>query len=148
MKVSLELRAGSGTKAGFIIPDAVVEALGGGRRPAVKVTVNGYTYRSSIANMGGTFMLGASNEVRRESGAVPGNTYEVNLELDTETREVAVPEDLAAALAADPDAAAAWARLSYSHHRAHVEPILAAKAPETRARRIEKTMAILRESKT
>lgn len=145
MKVRLELKAGKGTTAGFTIPDAVVEALGGSRKPAVKVTLNGYAYRSSIARMGDRFMLGVSNEVRAKSGVAPGETLDVDIELDTEKREVVVPPDLAAALADDPAAAAAFAKLSYSHQRQHVMAIEALKGAEARARRVDKTLATVRD---
>jgi hypothetical protein len=134
---------GDGTTMGMIVPDDVVEALGRGKRPPVKVTINGYTYRSSVAVMGGKFMVGVANEHRKPANVENGGTVDVTLELDTEKREVIVPPELAAALDADPDAKAAWAKLSYSHQRQHVEPIAAAKADDTKARRVAKTLKIL-----
>jgi hypothetical protein len=135
---------GDGTTMGMIVPDDVVEALGRGKRPPVKVTINGYTYRSSVAVMGGKFMVGVANEHRKPANVENGGTVDVTLELDTEKREVVVPPELAAALDADPDAKAAWAKLSYSHQRQHVEPIAAAKADDTKARRVAKTLEILK----
>jgi hypothetical protein len=143
MRLRLDLKAGKGTTAGFTIPDEVVAALGSSRRPAVKVTLNGYTYRSSIARMGDKFMLGVSNDVRAASEVSPGQTLDVDIELDAEKREVAVPEDFAAALKAHPAAAAAFAKLAYSHQRRHVEAINQAKADETRRRRIDRSIAEL-----
>ena len=89
------------TAAGIQVPNEVVEALGPSRKPAVRATINGFTYRSSVASMGGVFMLGVSNEVRRSAGVEAGQEVDIDLELDTEPREVVVPADLAAALAAD-----------------------------------------------
>lgn len=143
MEFTTELLATGGSTTGFVVPEAVVEALAGGRRPKVAATVNEYTWRTSIASMGGRFLLGASAAVREAAGIAAGQTHTVTVELDAAPRTVEVPEDLAAALAADPDAAAAWARLSYSHQRQHAEAVAAAKAPETRARRIAATLAKL-----
>lgn len=136
MEFRTQLEATGGTTTGFVVPDAVVEALGAGRRPKVVVTVQGHTWRSSIASMGGRFLLGASAAVREASGIAAGNTYTVHVEVDTAPRTVEVPDDLAAALAASPDAAGAWAGLSFSRQRQHVEAVLAAKKPETRERRV------------
>jgi uncharacterized protein YdeI (YjbR/CyaY-like superfamily) len=93
--------------------------------------------------MGGRFMLGVSAANRAAAGLEAGQTVPVTVVLDTAPRVIEVPSDLAEALAAAPDAAAGWARLSYSHQRAHVEALLAAKKPETRASRLTKTLAML-----
>ncbi len=89
--------AGSGTTAGIVVPDNVVNALGAGKKPTVTVTLDGFAYRSSIASMGGQFMIGVSSAVRAESGLAAGQEVEVVLEVDTAPRVIAVPEDLAAA---------------------------------------------------
>ena len=136
MDFTSELLASGGNTTGFQVPDAMVEALGGGRRPKVVVTVEGHTWRTSIAAMGGRFMLGASAAVREASGISAGQTYGVHVELDTAPRVIEVPDDLAAGLAASPAAAAAWAGLSYSQQRQHTEALAAAKKPETRERRV------------
>ena len=128
------------TAAGIQVPNEVVEALGPSRKPAVRATINGFTYRSSVASMGGVFMLGVSNEVRRSAGVAAGQEVDVDLELDTEPREVIVPPDLAAALAADDAARRAFEALSYSNKRRIVIPIEDAKTPETRQRRIDKSV--------
>jgi len=133
--------AGSGTTAGIVVPDNVVNALGAGKKPAVTVTLNGFSYRSTIASMGGKFMIGVSNAVRAESGLAASQEVEVVLEVDAAPRVIEVPVDLAAALAAEPAAQAFFDKLSYSNKRRHVEPIADAKTPETRARRIEKSVA-------
>jgi Bacteriocin-protection, YdeI or OmpD-Associated/Domain of unknown function (DUF1905) len=135
------------TAAGIEVPEAVVQALGAGRRPPVRVTINGYTYRSTVAVMGGAYMIGVSNEHRAASGLAPGDVVEVELELDTSPREVVVPPDFAAALEAEPTAGATFEKLSYSNKSWHTLQIEAAKAAETRQRRIEKSVATLREGR-
>ena len=135
------------TAAGIQVPNEVVEALGPSRKPAVRATINGFTYRSSVASMGGVFMLGVSNEVRRSAGVEAGQEVVVDLELDTEPREVVVPPDLAAALAVDDAARRAFEALSYSNKRRIVIPIDDAKTPETRQRRIDKSVEGLREGR-
>jgi len=106
-------------------------------RAPVRVTLNGYTYRSTIAAMGGPPCIPLRKSHREAAGLEGGETLEVRLELDTEPREVALPADFAKALKAVPAAWARWKDLSYSHQREHVEAIVSAKKPETRARRIE-----------
>lgn len=136
-----------GNNTGIEVPPDVVEALGAGKKPPVKMTINGYTYRSSIATMDGKFMVSLSAENRKNAGVAGGEAHDVEIEVDTEKREIAVPADLQAALDADPDAKAFFETLSYSNKRRHVEPIEAAKAPETRQRRIEKSVALFHEGK-
>ena len=143
MHLSAELVATGGTTTGIRIPDDAVAALGGGNRPKVVATVNGHAWRISIARMGGEFWLGASAEVRAAAGIAAGDAIELDVELDQAPRTVEVPDDLAAALAAAPAAKAAFDALSYSHQRQHVEAVLGAKAPETRARRVAAAIAKL-----
>jgi hypothetical protein len=125
-----------GNNTGIDVPADVVEALGAGKRPPVVVTVNGYSYRSTIAPMGGKYLLPFSAERRNESGIAGGDAIDVEVVLDSAPRVVDVPEDLRTALDDSPKAAAAWAKLSYSHQKAHVTAVLGAKAADTRARRI------------
>lgn len=125
-----------GNNTGIEVPPAIVEALGAGKRPAVVVTVNGYTYRSTIAVMGGRHLIAFSSDRRRETGLAGGDAIEVTLELDTAPRTVEVPDDLAAALDAAPGARAAFDALSPSARKAHVTGVEGAKAAETRARRV------------
>jgi hypothetical protein len=108
------------------------------------VTVNGYEYRSTIAPMGGKYLIPFSAERRGESGIGGGDAIDVELELDTAPRVVEVPADLRAALDDAPEAAGAWEKLSFSHQKAHVTSVLGAKAAETRARRIAAVVAKLR----
>lgn len=143
MEFTTQLEATGGTTTGFVVPDEVVEALGGGRRPKVAATVAGHTWRTSIAAMGGRFLLGASAAVREAAGIAAGETHTVTVVLDDAPRTVEVPEDLAAALAADADAARAWEALTYSAQRRHAEAVVAAKKPETRARRVGSVLASL-----
>jgi hypothetical protein len=105
---------------GIAVPDDVVAALGSGRRPAVTVTVNGYSYPSTVASMGGVSMVSLSAEHRTGAGVAGGDEVEVDLELDTAPRKVTVPDDLAAALDAEPAARATFDGLSYSNKSWHV----------------------------
>ena len=129
------------------MPAEVVEDLGAGKRPAVRVTIGPHTYRSTIAPRGGVFMIPLSAENRAGAGVVAGDEVEVAVELDAEPREVAVPDDLAAALAADDAARAEFEALPYSHRLRHVLAIEGAKAAETRQRRVEKALELLREGR-
>jgi hypothetical protein len=138
---------GSGNKAGVEVPEAIVTALGAGRRPPVVVTINGESYRSSIAVMGGKNMVGVSAANRELTGVSAGDTVEVALEVDTEPRIIDVPEDLAAALDMEPEAKAFYATLNYSSQRRYVEPIAEAKTAETRSRRVSKVVTDLKAGK-
>ena len=144
MRFHSQILQGNKTATGIHIPDEVVAALGTSRKPAVRVTLNGYTYRSTVASMGGRFMVGVSAEVREKAGVAGGDELDIDIELDTEPRNVELPDDFAAALAAEPDAKAFFERLSYSHQRRHVMAIEAAKAAETRQRRIDQSLAMLK----
>jgi hypothetical protein len=143
MEFTTELLSTGGNTAGFVVSDAVVEKLGSGRRPKVAATVNGHTWRTSIASMGGRFLLGTSAAVREAAGIAAGQTHTVTVELDSSPRSVEIPADLADAFAAHPAAAAAWEQLSYSNQRRYAEAIASAKSPATRERRIASTIATL-----
>jgi hypothetical protein len=132
------------TATGIQVPEAVVEALGSGKRPPVKVTINGYTYRSTVAVVGGAHMVGVGAESRAGAGIAGGDEVEVDIELDTAPREVAVPADLAAALDAEPNARRTFDKLSYSNKSWHVLQVTGAKSEETRQRRIAKSVATLK----
>ena len=144
MRLRLELVGHGGNTAGFEIPDEVVEELGGGRRPKVLVTVGPHTWRSSIANMGGTFMLGVSMENRAAAGVAAGEVLDVDLNLDTAPRTVDVPDDLGAELERDGAARTAWETWSFTRQKEAARSLTEAKKPETRARRLEKVLAELR----
>jgi hypothetical protein len=129
---------------GLEVPPEVVEALGGGKRPAVTITINGHSWPSRVALMRGRYLLGLSNANRKAAGVATGDEVEVEVEIDAEPRVVAEPADFTRALDADPAARTAYDRLSDSHQREHVRAIESAKKPETRARRIDKALAMLR----
>lgn len=118
-------------------------AVFGQLRAPVKVTVNGYTYRSTIASMGGTICIPLRRSNREAAGLEGHETVAVRLDLDTEKREMTPPSDFAKALKAKPGAWKRWQALAYSHQREHVEAIEEAKQPETRARRITRAVAMI-----
>ncbi|QQR40440.1 YdeI/OmpD-associated family protein [Devosia rhizoryzae] len=136
-----------GNNTGIVVPDDVLAELGGGKRPAVNVTVGKLTYRSTVAQMGGKNLISLSAARRAESGVAGGDTVEVELTLDTTPREVDVPEDMASILANEPDAKAFFDSLSFSNKSKHVLSITEAKTAETRQRRVEKAMEMLRAGK-
>jgi hypothetical protein len=117
----------------------------GEARPPVRGTVNGYAFRGRIAKYGGTYMLGFKRALREAAEIEEGDVLDLDLELDTEPREVDVPADLEAAL--DAEAKAAFERMSYTHRKEHADWIEEAKRPETRARRIAKAVELIREGK-
>jgi len=135
------------TATGIEVPESVVEALGSGKRPAVRVTLNGYTYRNTIAVMNGVFMLSVSSDVRQQSGVRAGDEVDVEVELDTAPREVSVPADVVAALEQEPDAKRVFDGLSYSNKLRIVLAIDGAKTAETRQRRIASSIANLRQGR-
>jgi len=138
---------GGRTATGLAVPAEVVEALGSGKKPPVRVTIGGHTYRSTVAVMGGRYLLPLSAENRTAAGVAAGDEVDVDVELDTEPREVAVPADLTAALDGDDAAREAFERLSYSHRRRHVMAIEEAKTAETRQRRVAKALETLRDGR-
>jgi len=134
----------TGNNTGIELPPAIVEALGGGKRAAVALTVNGYAYRSTIGVMGGKSMIPFSGEHRAASGLKGGEAITVEIALDAAPREVVVPDDLASALEAA-GARQAFDRLAFSHRKEHVRAIEDAKTADTRARRIEKAVEKLKQ---
>jgi hypothetical protein len=136
--------AASGNTTGMVVPPEVIEELAAGKRPAVVVNVNDYEYRSTVAVMGGKYMIGISAAIRKATGLKGGDPIRVTLTVADTPREVNVPADFAAALAADTLAAAFFAKLSNSLQRYHIDNVDAAKSAETRQRRIEKAVALFR----
>jgi hypothetical protein len=132
------------TTTGIPVPEEVIEALASGRKPPVRVTVGGHTYRSSIATVDGRSMIGLSAENRAAAGVGAGDEVEVEVELDTAPREVSVPPALAEALDRDPAAKAVFDGLSYSRRLRYALDVEGAKTDETRTRRLEKAIESLR----
>jgi hypothetical protein len=135
---------GGKTATGLQVPDDIVAALGAGKRPAVRVTLGSYTYRTTVASMGGRYLVPLSAEHRAAAGVAAGDEVHVAIEADTEAREVPVPHDLSAALACDDAAGKFFDGLAYTHRKEWVRWIEDAKRPETRERRLEATLDALR----
>lgn len=131
------------TATGIEVPADVLAALGPGKRPPVRVTINGYAYPSTVAPMGGRFLIPVSAEVRAKAGVAAGDQVDVEVVADTEPRRVEVPGDLAAALDGEPAARRAFEQLSYSNQHRHVLAVTQAKTEQTRKRRIGKVVAEL-----
>lgn len=134
-----------GNNTGIEVPPDIVEALGKGKKPPVKVTLNGYTYRSTIAVVGGAYLIPLAKAHREAAGVAGGQALDIDLELDTEPRTVELPSDLAAALDAEPKTRETFDRLSNSNKGWHVLQVTGAKTDETRQRRIAKQVASLKE---
>lgn len=129
---------------GLEVPEDLVDALGGGKRPRVTVTINGHAWTTRVAIMRGRHLIGLSNANRHAAGVVTGDAVEVTIELDAEPPVVVEPADLAAALDADPAARAAFDDLTHGRRRAHIHAVNSARLPETRQRRIDNVLQTLR----
>ncbi|MBT0769595.1 DUF1905 domain-containing protein [Kineosporia sp. J2-2] len=138
---STEVELHGKTATGLRVPAGVVEALGQGKKPKVTVTLNGHSYRSSVAPYGGDFFVPLSAANRDAAGLAAGQTVQVTLAPDLAERTVEVPDDLSAALAARPGAREAFDALSPSRRRQHVESVTSAKKEETRQRRLDAVVA-------
>ena len=138
---------GGKTATGIPIPAEVVASFGTGKRYPVVATINGHSYRTTVVVYSGEFMIPLAAENREAAGVSAGEEIEVDLVLDSAPREVDIPDDLAALLEADPAATKFFASLSYTHRKEYVRWIEEAKKPETRASRVEKTLALLAEGK-
>ena len=145
MRFRTTVELGGRTATGLEVPAEVVDALGAGRKPPVRVTIGGHSYRSTVAVRGGRYLLPLSADNRAGAGVAAGEEVDVDLELDTEPREVTVPADLTAALQGDDAARQAFERLPYSHRQRHVLAIEEARTPETRQRRVTRALEMLRE---
>jgi hypothetical protein len=137
----------AGNNTGIEVPPELIEELGGGKRPAVVVSVNGYEYRNTVGVMGGRHLVSISAAIRKETGLKAGDPIHVVLTAADAPREVTVPDDFAAALATDPAAATFFGGLSNSLQRFHVDNVSGAKTAETRQRRIEKAVALFQQGK-
>ena len=143
MKFRAELQLDGKTATGITVPPEVLDGLGGGRRPPVRVTINGYTYPSTVGTMNGVAKIPVSGAVRAAANINAGDVCEVEVEADHTVRTVTVPDDLAAALVGNPESRAFFDGLSYSHKNAYVSWIEQAKKPETRQARVTKTVELL-----
>lgn len=149
-KIQLRTRLESrGPAAAVVLDDEQVAEVGeGAKRFPVVATVNGYTWRTSVARMGGEFLVGLNREVRQGAGVQAGDEVDVTLELDSAPREVEVPEALAAGLAADPQAKAAFESMAFTHRKEYARWVAEAKREETRQRRVQQALDMLRAGKT
>jgi hypothetical protein len=132
---------------GITIPFDVPATFGTRARVAVRGTINGFPYRSSVVPMGGRFMMPVNKELRAGANAKGGDTITVTMERDEDPRIITPPPELARALRANKVAHAAWNKLSYTHQKEHARAVEEAKRPDTRTRRIERTIAQLTEVK-
>lgn len=147
MKFKTLVELGGKKATGIEVPAEAVDSLGAGKKPAVYVTIGAHTYRSTVAVMDGRYMLPLSADNREAADVAAGDEIEVELRLDTDPREVAVPDDLATALAGAPEAQAFFSGLSYSNKSRIVLSVEGAKTEETRRRRIDKAVQALSEGK-
>jgi hypothetical protein len=147
MRFRTVILAAGKTATGIEIPPEVVESLGAGRKPPIRVTIGAHTYRSTVASRGDRYLVGVSAENRAAAGVAAGDEVDVDIELDTAPREVTVPADFASALDAKPEARRTFDGLSYSNKSWHVGQIEGAKSDETRQRRIARSVEILSEGR-
>ena len=147
MRFHATLELGGKTATGIQVPEEVVSALGPQKQPPVRVTICDHTYRTTVARRGERFLISVSAANREKAGVAAGDEIDVDIELDTEPREVSIPPDFARELEKDAEAKSSFEGLSYSHKLRHVLAIEEAKKPETRQRRIEKAIVMLREGR-
>ncbi len=140
LKFSTILLQAGKTATGIKIPADIIEKLGGGKKPLVKITVNGFTYRSAVAVMGGAYMVGVNAGNREPAKVKGGEKIEVTIELDTEERTVEIPADFLKALNRNSATKKKFEALSNSRKKALTLPIASGKTEETRNRNIEKAM--------
>lgn len=143
MRFHAIIRLDGKTATGIEVPADILAALGPGKRPKVRVTINGFTYPSTVGSMGGRSLIPVSADVRAKAAVAAGDEVDVDIEADSQPRTVDVPEDLSAALSREPAARQAFEQLSYSGQHRHVLSIEQARTPETRQRRIDKAVAEL-----
>ncbi len=143
LKFSTVLLQAGKTATGIKIPDEIIEKFGAGKKPAIRVTINNFTYRSTVAVMGGAYMVGVNAENREGAKVKGGDKIDVTIELDTVERTIEVPGELQKALNKNSTAKKKFETLSYSGKKALIVPIANAKTVETRIRNIEKALGIL-----
>ena len=144
MRFTTTIELGGKSATGIPVPEEVVLGLGRGKRVPVVVTIGEHSYRTTVAPYSGAYYLPLAAEHREAAGVAAGQEVEVDIALDEQPRVVDVPDDLAAALAAEPTALAAFEALSYSNKRRIVLSVEGAKAADTRARRIARSLDELR----
>ena len=147
MRFHTTILQGDKTATGIRIPDEIMTGLGAGRKPPVRVTINGHSYRSTVATVDGRPMVGISAENRAGAGVAGGDAVDVDIELDSAPRQVTVPADFAKALDAEPAARRTFDGLSYSNQSWHTLQIDGAKSDETRQRRIARSVDALLEGR-
>jgi Bacteriocin-protection, YdeI or OmpD-Associated/Domain of unknown function (DUF1905) len=147
MRFRAMVELGGKTATGIEVPRDVVAALGTGKRPPVRVSIGGHTYRTTVARMGGRFLVPLSAENRIAAGVAAGDEVDVDIEPDAEPREVQVPADMAEALARDDVARGNFEAMSFTHRKEWVRWVDEAKKAETRASRLAKTVESLRGGK-
>jgi len=147
MRFHTTILQGDKTATGIRIPDEIMTGLGAGRKPPVRVTINGHSYRSTVATVDGRPMVGISAENRAGAGVAGGDAVDVDIELDSAPRQVTVPADFAKALDAEPAARRTFDGLSYSNQSWHTLQIDGAKSEETRQRRIARSVDALLEGR-
>jgi hypothetical protein len=143
IRFEAELQLDGKAATGITVPTEILDALGGGKRPRVRVTINGHTFRSTIGTMRGGAKIPVSAAIRASAGVSAGDRLRVELQTDETPRTAVIPDDLAAALAGNPGSRAFFESLSYSRQHAYVAWIEQAKKPETRRDRINRTAALL-----
>ena len=131
----------------FEVPGEVIGQLGGGKRPRVTVSLKGIQFRTTIAVYGGLFYLGVRRELRDAAQLEPGDVVDITVERDDQPRVVDVPDDLAQALARDPEASQVFESLSFTNRKEYVNWITSAKRTETRQRRLVEVPALLRQGR-
>jgi len=142
MRFTAELKRTGANTTGIVVPPEVLDALGGGKRPRVRVTLNGFSFSVTLGSMGGRVMIPVSAERRAAARVEGGRSYDVAIEIDATPEPIEIPEDLAAALAAA-GLTETFAKLAPSHRKEHVRAITEAKAAETRQRRIAKAVEMV-----
>lgn len=148
VRFDAELRLNGKTATGIPVPDSVLEGLGGGRRPQVRVTLNGHSFQTSLGTMSGQVLIPVSAVIRSAAGIEAGDRMDVEIELATAPAPVVVPDDLQLALDDEPDAREFFAGLTASQKRGYTEWVEQAKKAETRQRRLEQTVDALRQHRS
>lgn len=148
MKFRAVIQLSGKTATGIRVPEEVVAGIGSSKKPPVTVTIGDYTYRSTVATMGGQFMIPLSAEHRMGAGVAAGEEVDVDIVLDTEPRELTLPADFADSLDRDANARRFFDGLSYSNKRQFIISIEEAKTADTRQRRIDKAVNLLSEGRT